>query len=973
MSYVEREYEVEDRKLYFDTRGAIERFSDWLQYPQNWKKLFIGLAVASLLLPFLFNVLFLILIISSALYVLQDFELPFRVPMDLGGLDPSDPVPGTENQPGRAGGIFYLGVERSINPFRKGREVWLTNSDDRMHKLVLGTTGAGKTRKLLGYLFNAVAWGSGGTLCDGKGDSDLVANVQRQLRMVGREHDLLVMNFLRGGRDQFVDMVRREQGVILLNKTNSFNPLGEAGADMQTQLSTSLLPKAEGDSKSWQDKAINMFDGIVRLLCYMRARGEIEQISFEVYREYLALPKLCEIFRRAETDPTGRNAGLPPLAYQPIKSYLTTGLPGFNAENAKNGKPQTNDANTQHGYLTGQFARTLGLMCDTYGDVFKARFSEINMRDVALNNRFLVIVLPALEKSPQEISNLGRLAVAAAKLMMAQLLGDEIEGTHQEVVESKVSKGPTPLEMLWDEVGCYFSDGFGSMVAQGRSIGTSQTLAGQDLAAMGKGGNEAEVEVVVANTKVKEVMASEDPAKTFDLVSKLAGQATVSRRSGDEMNPGVLGSSYRTMQNIGIEKVDRVTMRELKGNQAGHSIGMFLDRLVRIKSFDPISEIDEITDKLHKKGKSLAYPYRINRFVEVVPPTASDIEPFCDAKAQFSRALGVSSYLRGFKPFQYPQGRDPFSDPILNDLRTFAAAVPDRVGAMERGIVLFEEFDRLLSAQEHHHTAEDAAITAPEGPAGTGEMPAAPAPMGSDAMADDYTADYLNEAIPLAEKNVGQIGHAPDLEALLAGAGISAPPRSHLAGDAMGHAESHGGSRERDNSWLAASMEYRDPSTVKGLSDPKPAAVSPLIDPAACAGTEVMPDGLEALLGGITAPQVAPTPEARLEAMMTPSAAVMTPPAAVPAPMSMQTDPPRKDANDGLALGFADAALQTLYEIEQLSGNPDPVSSVCESEMDVAKNLTFEPSPGAIDAIDDDGMAALFNRLDSALGKGGRT
>jgi intracellular multiplication protein IcmO len=945
---IEREYQLDDRKLYFDTRGMAERISDRFQYPQTWRLLFFVLAAIAFVAPFATELLCLAFAVSAFAFLITDFQLPLRMPKDLGGKDPFDKDPKT-GAPQDAGGIFYLGVERSLNPFRKNREVWLTNSDNRMHKLVLGTTGAGKTRKLLGWLFNAVAWGSGATMCDGKGDTELVANVRRMTRIAGREHDVLIMNFLRGGADQFIGMVARERGEVQLPRTNSFNPSAEAGADMQTQLLTSLLPKAEGDSKSWQDKAINMMDGVVRLLCYLRARGEIQQISFETYREYISLPKLCEIFKKAETDPTNRFGGLPALAYQPIRSYLMTGLPGFNGENAKQGKPQSNDASTQHGYLTGQFARTLGLMCDTYGDVFRARFSEINMRDVALNNRFLLIVLPALEKSPQEINNLGRLVVAASKLMMAQLLGDEIDGDHDAIIESKVSRGPTPLEMLWDEVGCYFSDGFGAMTAQGRSIGTAQTLAGQDLAAMGKGGNEAEVEVVVANTKLKDVMASEDPKQTLELVNKLAGQISVSRRSGDEMETGVAQASYRTMTNIGVETVDAVKMRELKGQGAGESVSLFLDRIVRLKSFDPMDEIETITKK-----RKLAYPYKLNRFIEIVPPTPGDLEAICATRGAYSRSENLFQILRGFKKLEYATGQDPFSDPLLNDLRNFAESIPDRLGAMERGIALFMEFDRLLEETERlpaqsHGTAPGAPSDAVAAP---GSVLPVTLPEDDDVFGEDFfSALHVNQEMPFADKPRERIGQIAEIEALVSSTtsqtGTSSAPKAAVQAP-LAHSEVLDPLAELLGSFDGA----KAPTTSAPLQQ----------QGAALEVTNAAPAGNPA--------QSIPSLEDKFNAMM--GDAFDIPPEAPPVPPQAPASTVERTAKPGArGLGFVDPTLSQLFEIEELIASERPVEVVAESEEEIATTLEFKPTATGTnavgDGITDDDMEALFNRMNSIV------
>ena len=43
--------------------------------------------------------------------------------------------------------------------------------------------------------------------------------------------------------------------------------------------------------------------------------------------------------------------------------------------------------------------------------------------------RILVVLLPALEKSPDELSNLGKVIISSLKSMMAAGLGDAVEGS----------------------------------------------------------------------------------------------------------------------------------------------------------------------------------------------------------------------------------------------------------------------------------------------------------------------------------------------------------------------------------------------------------------------------------------------------------------------------------------------------------------------------------------------------------------
>ena len=47
------------------------------------------------------------------------------------------------------------------------------------------------------------------------------------------------------------------------------------------------------------------------------------------------------------------------------------------------------------------------------------------------------MLLPALEKSPDELSNLGKVIIATLKAMMAGGLGDSVEGEIRDIVDSR--------------------------------------------------------------------------------------------------------------------------------------------------------------------------------------------------------------------------------------------------------------------------------------------------------------------------------------------------------------------------------------------------------------------------------------------------------------------------------------------------------------------------------------------------------
>lgn len=590
--WVDDRNEIGLQTILRDTRPLSVRFGAWLLKPANFSNVIIILGVSSIVFSGAALVFIPVILSFWWWYAVTPKPLAIRYPKDLGGMDPSHAIPGISG-PAPADGIDYLGNLRGRHDLRKD-EIWENNSDARMHMLVMGTTGSGKTEFLLGVGYNGLAWGSGFTFVDGKADNSLWAKVYSLARRMGRDDDVLVVNFLMGGRDIFSSV-----GKTTERTSNSLNPFYDASADFNSQLVQSLLPKVSGEGVQWQQKAVSMFDALVTALSYLRSRGEVE-ISVQTFREYMALPKLVELYLRND---------LPEDASVPIKSYLETGLPGFDPAKVKAKKPLDNVAYEQHGYRTGQFTKTFSMLADTYGHIFACKFAEVDMTDVVLNRRILVVMIPSLERSAQESSNLGKLAVAAIKLMMAKNLGDRLEGLWDEIIEGKATNAPSPYTVIMDELGYYFSPGIDVMFAQGRSLGFKLVSAGQDFQAMAKGENKNEVESMIANTKTKVALSTEDPKETFEIFQKSAGEAYVSQVSGYSGTVNAMfGGVWRNMLNSGIEKVSRLSLRELKSLKPSEAVFLFWDSVIRANTF--------YVFKKARPAKSL----RLNAFVEIYNP-----------------------------------------------------------------------------------------------------------------------------------------------------------------------------------------------------------------------------------------------------------------------------------------------------------------------------------------------------------------
>lgn len=516
-------------------------------------------------------------------------DLPLKLPVQTGALDPKDLVGG---KPQTAQGIFYIGVDRFSR-----KEIWLTNSDCRQHMLVLGTTGAGKTETLMGFLANALTWSSGFLFVDGKADVSVFAKIYALARQFGREDDLLVINFMTGNSDVGVS------GGKLIS--NTLNPFSTGSSGNLTQMIVSLMADTGGDGAMWKGRAQAMMSAIIWALTWMRDRQMID-LNVGTIRQFLDLNSVIDL-----GDPK-KYPDMPAEIRTSVRSYLKS-LAGFQEEK---GHKQQGTALDQHGYLQMQFTQILGSLADTYGHIFFTEAGEVDMHDVVLNRRLLVVMLPALEVSSDELANLGKIVVANLKGMMGKSLGSMIQGPWEDVVDKRITNSPSPFIVVLDEVGYYTVDGLALMTAQARSLGFMICLASQDLPAM-KRNNEKEAASIIANTNTKMFGRLEEMAESAKLAMDSAGKGFRSQVSGFSGQAGDLGTAYSDNMEARFEESDRISPRDLRALKEGELIITHQDHVIYAEAFYANPE-----GSLKKRKLDLS----TNHFIKVPKPSREDID-----------------------------------------------------------------------------------------------------------------------------------------------------------------------------------------------------------------------------------------------------------------------------------------------------------------------------------------------------------
>ena len=587
MALDQRKYEHKHEAILRDVRPLSMRIADALSSPSYSTAIFFmagfSIHINAWMLTFADMILFFLFIYFLWLNS-RDRSLAFKLPL---GTKHKDKNNGRGGKPGNAEGILYLGNVEKTN-----EEVWFTNSDIRTHILYLGTTGAGKTEGLKSLVTNAMTWGSGFVYVDGKADTDLWSSLSSLVRRFGRDDDLLVLNYMTGNAD-------------VQAPSNTMNPFSSGSASYLTNMLVSLMPESGGDNAMWKERAVSLVGAMMPILTWKRDNQEVP-MSVRTIREYLSLNNVIKL-QRDEAVPAEVRAGL--------TGYLDT-LPGFIADayddegKVKPPGPDTPQYNTetasqQHGYLAMQFTRSLQSLGDDYGYIFDTQAADVDMVDVVLNRRILVVLVPALEKSGDEVANLGKIVSASIKGMMGSTLGSTVEGDSSAVIENKPTHSSTPFMTVFDEVGYYVAEGMAVMAAQARSLGFSLVFAGQDLPAMKKRVRE-EAQSITANCNIKLFGKLEDPTETKDFFEKTVGSAMVTEVSGFQMSGGGDLGAYHDTKQAGVQLRPRASYDGLRGFKEGQAVITFGEVVCDCAVF--------------YSNPGFAKAMRVTRFMSLPPP-----------------------------------------------------------------------------------------------------------------------------------------------------------------------------------------------------------------------------------------------------------------------------------------------------------------------------------------------------------------
>ena len=569
--------------------------------------------------------------IAYAAWVLtRRVALPMRLPRSSALPDFSNPTPGSR-KPKMAAGSLFIGW--AIN----GQELWVTAEDARQHITIPGTTGAGKTTAIMSLLCSSLAQGSGFVLVDGKADRSLFGTVLALARRFGREDDVRVLNFMVASG---------------LKDSHTFNAFATGNADAIRELLASQLgDAAQNDANGvFRERAVALIGTIAPVLVWLRDHKgvplNIDVIRFSIELRWIWKLAMQKIYVLRDAD-TGKeteidvNGEIPEEIIWPLKAYLGE-LPGYDPTMPLD-KQKGDEPSKQHGFAQFYFTATFTQLAVSLGHIFRCEMGDIDMRDIVLNRRILVVNLPALENSDATLAALGKLVVASLRGMMAQLLGASLEGDYTEA--DKPGMGPSPFPVVLDELAYYATSGLDRMLAMGRGLNISFMLGFQEVSGIYARLGEKTASLL-GNANIMIAMRQQDSGRTRDYIEKTAGQTNVTQATSYQ---GSSDGNYREARHAEVRTISRVDWNDLTSLIEGEAIVLFGGRRIYARVFH--AKIDDTG------------PKRIGRSLMLQPPDANELRTRLERAGQVAAAIetgqlmvgsnlalstGLAALLRGF-------------------------------------------------------------------------------------------------------------------------------------------------------------------------------------------------------------------------------------------------------------------------------------------------------------------------------------
>lgn len=527
-----------------------------------------GVAVAPIYVPFLMPLLGGLIAYGYYKQKKSGREYPLYTPLTSEAkVDPRDIDPATR-KPRAPRGSIYLGVEPTTM-----RQVWTTFDVEKQHKFVQATTGGGKTETLIGYCANYLAFGSGFIFIDGKAAMELSAKVAAMCHRTMSIDDMYFINYITGNKSPW--------GKTESEMSSTVNPFLTGSYSSLAELIKSLL---QDDGDIWAKRAQSFVDALTRVLVYLRDKGELK-LNISHFSEYLQLEELGRLAGRTD---------IPKKIRRELFNFVKT-LPGLDAEGFTkllNGEPLDPRKSTQPldqlGYITMQLTPVLNILSGDYGYIFDVLHGNINVRDIVLKRRILVVLIPALEKAAPSLRSLGQVVIALVRDLVASGIGNQLEGNIDLALKRRFTDDITPYALDCDEAGSYWiENAFAPLWAQSRSIGIACTMGSQDNFAMEKVGEAAakELKTVTSNSNTKVIGKLEIDRDNMSHILKRLSESTVYQAKRLSRNYGGLSSNSYYTNEVEAEQKTTIDAEDFYALREGEYYYIHQDIEVRVDTF----------------------------------------------------------------------------------------------------------------------------------------------------------------------------------------------------------------------------------------------------------------------------------------------------------------------------------------------------------------------------------------------------
>jgi len=538
-----------------DVRSPLKQVLDFLfEWPMpGFSYLAIGVGITLAPKAFL---LFILIGVWFLFVPNKPNTLPIHIPFVEEKLkDTNDPNPnGGFNKPQ---GIFMLGYVLGSM-----QHIYLKFEAALRHFLILGTTGAGKSETMLSLVANYLAFGAGVIYNDAKATVKLFVQLFTLARYFGRDDDVRLVNYIKAA-----DNIKRDPADRL---TNTSAPFSFGSADNGIQLTASLMPEDSGGSnKVFQESAVALISAVFPALTELRDSGVIK-LSPRIIRKYTNYSEYCDLMKH-------------PLISRETRENLIEFVKtrsGYNPKLPTDKQPE--EVTKQFGFAQAYFARCLQSLSNTYGDIYMHGTGEVDFRDLVLQDRIMLTMLPSMQKSGAELGNLSKIILTSVKNSLSVGLGLEVQGSVEDVVDGLPMSTNRPSLVINDEYPYMAVKGYAVTAAQARGLNISMVFGAQDFAGI-KRADPDEAEQIWANSRVKYIMASEGDQETWSRVKELAQDVWTHVRTG--MSSQNADTRYYSNPNVDLRKIERLSLNDLRKLNEGEGALFFQDKMFLIKNF----------------------------------------------------------------------------------------------------------------------------------------------------------------------------------------------------------------------------------------------------------------------------------------------------------------------------------------------------------------------------------------------------